>query len=263
MTSIHASIPSEMKYEVVAAKRRGETAVTAIGQDAEQSTTMNGKSASSLSSVIKRKLPEPIISVQSRPSNPHEALEGEGPASEDEDDKSASKENDPSLSLSPVIAPSPRRPALPKRPLSDLPIEEPEYDVTDAPCLGSSAQNVVNNIDPITGISASDSSRKGFQSAGRSQSVNLTSRGLQETRGNGMGSVDSEGRPTKRICSDPGKENTLENCENCDAGKFVEKPSPAVSAATKIEMPVSRNASASSSGTSKLKGRSRVGLRRL
>lgn len=263
MTSIHASIPSEMKYEVLAAKKRGETAGTAIGGDAERNPTMKGKYASSLSSVLKRKLPEPIIGIQSVPSNPHQALEGESPASEDEDDKSASKENDPLLSPSPVLAPSPRRPALAKRPLSDLPIEEPEYDVTDAPCLCSSEQNVVNNVNPFAGFSASDSSRKGLQSAERSQSVNLTSGGLQETEGNGMGGVGSEGRPTKRICSDPGKENTLENCENWGAGKFLEKPFPAVSTATKFAMPASRQVSASTSGTSSLKGKSRVGLRRL
>lgn len=259
MTSIHATIPSAMKSEVLAAKKRGETAGTAgtaIGEDVEQSPTAKGKSASSSSSTVKRKLPEPIIGIQSAPNSPHQALEGEDPASEDEDDESASKENDPLLSPSPVL----RRPALAKRPLSDLPIVELEYDGTDAPCLGSSEQNVVNNVNPFAGIGASDSSRKSLQSAERAQSVNLSSRGLQETGGNGMGSVDSEGRPTKRICSDPGKENTL---ENWGAGKFLEKPLPAVGAGTKVVMPASRKAPASSLGTSGVKGKSRVGLRRL
>lgn len=246
MTSIHASIPSDQKDEVLEAKRRGEIVGTVIGEDAEQRPTIKGRSASSLSSVVFKKLPESITGTQSARSN------FQAPASEDGDDESEAKENDPLLSRSPVPAPTPRRPTLAKRPLSDLPIVEPEYDVTDAPCLSSSEQNVANNVDQLAGIGASDSSRKGLQVAERSQGVNVTGWGLQETRGNGTGSVDFEGRPTKRICSDSGKENTIETWA---AKKLLEKPLPAISAATKVAEPVSRIVS--------VKGKSRVGLRRL
>lgn len=253
MTSIHARISFDFKDMALAAKRRGEITGTVIGQDVEHRPTVKSKSTSSSSSVVMRKLPERIISTQSAPSNPHQALEGEGPTSEDEDDKSASKENDPLLSPSPVPAPSLRRP-----PLSDLSTVEPEYDAADAPYLSPSEQNVMNNLNPLAGIAASDSSRKGLQLAEWSQSVSMIARTLQETGGNGVGSVDFEGRPTKRICSDPGKENTL---ETWGARKVIEEPLLAVS---KVGVPTSRKASASSSsGRSIVKGKSRVGLRRL
>ena len=235
MTSIHASAGAE---------------------DAEQIPTMKGKSASSMSSVVVRKLPERTTSTQSAPSNHHQAPEGERPASGDEGDESASKENDPLLSKTNI-----RRPTLAKRPLSNLPIVEPEYDLSDATFLSSSEQNVVNNLNSLAGIGTPDSSWKGLQLAERSQSLNVTGRGLQERGGNGMGSVDFEGRPTKRICSDSGKENAP---ENWGAGKLLEKPLPAVSVATKVGAPTSRKVSvSSSSGTSSVKGKSRVGLRRL
>lgn len=253
MTSIHASISPDLLNGAMAAKRRGETAGTAIGKDPEERPTMKGKTASSLTGVVMRKLPERITSTQSAPSNPYQALEGEDPASEDEDDNTASKEND--------LARSPRRPSLVKRPLVDRLIDEQEYDVTDTPCSNSSNQNVLKHVNPLAGITASDESRKGLQLVEWSQSVNMTGRGLQESGGNGVGSVDFEGRPIKRICLDLGKENTL---ETWGPRKVVEKPLPSASAATKVGEPASRKASASSSsGTSSVKGKSRVGLRRL
>lgn len=260
MTSIHAGIPFDQKGAVLAAKRRGETEDTAIEKDAEQRPMKKRKPASSSSIVVIEERPGRITSTQSVPRHPHQELEGEGAASEDEDDKSVSKENDPLLSPFPVPNPDARRPSLAK-PLSELPIVETEYDVTDAACLSPSEPNVVNNANPLAGFAASDSSRKGLELAESSQNVNMTGRGLQETGSNGVGSIGFEGRPPKRICSDSGKENTLEIWE---ARKLIEKPLPTASAATKIGVPHSRRASASnSSGTSSVKMRSRVGLRRL
>ena len=252
MTSIHASIPSDFKDAASEAKRRGEKASTVNGEGAEQGPTMKGESASSLSNVVTRKI------AQLTPRSSHQALEGEDLASDDED---ASKENDPLLSPSPDPAPSLRRPSSAKRPLSDLAIVEPEYDVTEVPCLSPSEQNVMNNTNSLAGIATSDSSREGLQLAERSLGVKLVRRGLQEARGNAVGSADFEGRPSKRICSDPDKENTLETCTNKNQ---AEKPLPAIGAATKVSMPASKKAFASSVlGTSSLKGRPRVGLRRL
>ena len=258
MTSIHASIPTDLQDAALAAKRRGEPADT--GEEAPRRTTTASKSASSASSLVGRRPPECTTSTQSAPSNLHQALEGESSASEGEDEETASKENDP-ISLSPVPGTRPRRPSLAKRPLSDLPIVDPEYDAIDAPCLSPSEQNVVNNGSPLAGVAAPNSSRKGLQLAERSQSVNMTSRGLYEMGANSVGSVDSEERPTKRVCSDLGKENAL---ETWGAKKPSEKALPAVSAATKVGLPASRKAStSSSSSTSGVKGKSRVGLRRL
>ena len=249
MTSIHASIPSELKDKALEAKRRGDAADTTIREDAEQRPKKKGKYASSLSSVTMRKLPDCDARTQSAPSNIDQALEFEDPANEDEDGESA-KENDP-LSLHPIRpAPSPRRPSLAKRPLSDLPIGESEYDVTDAPCLSPSEQNVVDNVNLLADIAASESS-----------CVNVNDRSLQETGPNDVESVGNEGRAAKRICSDSGKENTLETWE---ASKPFDKIVPAAIAATKVGPSAPRKASAaSSSGISSVKGKSRVGLRRL
>lgn len=247
-------------YHAFARQARLMTSIHARAgaEDAKQIPIMKAKSTGSMSSVVVRKPRERTTSTQSAPRSHHQALEGERPASEDEGDESASKENDPLLSR--VPAPSPQRPTLAKRPLSDLPIVEPEYDL-DATFLSSSEQNVVNNVNPLAGLGPPDSLGKGLQLAERSQSLSVTGRGLQERGGNGMGSVDLEGRPTKRICSDSGKENAPKNWET---GKLLEKPLPAVSVATQVGAPTSRKVSvSSSSGTSSVKGKSRVGLRRL
>ena len=260
MTSIHAPIPFELAGRVLEAKKRGQTEGTAIGESAEQRPTMNAKSASSSSSVVMRKLPGRMASMQSVPSNPHQAQEDEGPATEEEDEKSVSKENDPLLSPSPFLSSFPKRSSLAKRPLSDISVVAPECDVTEASDLSPSEQNVLNNLNPSASIAPSDNSWKGHL-AESNQSVNTTGRGLQETGSNDVGSEDLEGRPTKRICSDSGKENTLETWE---ARKLIEKPLSIVSAATKVGRPDSRTASASSSsGTNNFKVKSKVGLRRL
>lgn len=259
MTSIHARIPFEYLDGVNAAKRRGETAGTAIREDAEQRQTSNIRSTGSLSSTVIRNLPEGITSTQLATSNAHQTLEGL--AGEVESDMSESKENHPSLSPPAVPAPSPRRASLAKRPLSDLRIVESEYDVDGRPCLSPSEQNVVNKVNPSAGSAASDSSWKGLQSAERSQSGNMTGRSVQETGANGVGSIGSEGRPTKRICSDSGKDNAFETWED---KKLIEKPLPEISAGTMVGVPVYKKAPTSSSlGTSSVKGKIRVGLRRL
>ncbi len=260
MTSIHAPIPFDLAERVLEAKKRGQAEGTAIGEGAEQRPTMKTKSASSSSSVVMRKLPGRMASMQSVPSNPHQAQEDDDPATEEEDDKSVSKENDPLLSPSPLPSSFPKRLSLAKRPLSDISIVEPGCDVTEASGLSPSEQNVLNNLNPSAGIAPSDNSWKGHL-AESNQSVNTTGRGLQGTGSNDMGSEDLEGRPTKRICSDSGKENTLETWE---ARKLIEKPLSIVSAATKVGRPDSRKASASSSsGTNNFKVKSKVGLRRL
>lgn len=260
MTSIHGRIPSDLQDEALSAKRRGETAGAAVGGDTEQKSTIKCKSSISLTTSLVRKLPEGVTgtSTQSAPGTLDQALDCEVPASEDEHGTSASKENDPLLSPSPVSEPSPRRPSMTKRPLSDLYIIEPEHDMTDVPRLSHSEQNVVNNVLPLTSVAPSDSSGKGL--AEKIQRVNKNCCG-QETGGDGMGSDDLEGRPTKRICSDSGKENTL---ENWGASKLIKTPLPSICAAIKVGVLPSGRASASSSlGKIRMKGKPRVGLRRL
>ena len=260
MTSIHASIPSDARDAVILAKRRGEIAGTAVEEDTEKRPMTKGEPASPSTRHLMRKLPECVAHEQSAPSTLHQALEDESPASEDEDDISASKENDPLLSRSrvPVPVPSSRRPSMAKRPLSDLHIVKPEHDTIDAPCLSPSEQSAVNNAIPLTSITTSHSSRKGLQPAEKSQSINKAGHNHDI---NGMGSDDFDGRPIKRICSDFGKEDTL---ETRGARKLIETRLLTIGAASKISVPNSRKASeSSSSGTSSVKGKARVGLRRL
>ena len=261
MTSIHGRIPSDLQDAAISAKRRGETACGAVGGDTEQKPTSECKSSSSLATFLVRKLPEGVTrtSTQSAPGTLDQALECESPASEDEHGTSALKENDPLLSSSPVPVTSPRRQSMTKRPLSDLYIIEPEHDITYVPRLSHSEQNVLNNVHPLTSITLSDSSGKGLQSAENIQRVDKSGCG-QETGGDGTGSNDFEGRPTKRIFSDSGKENT----ETWGASKLIKAALPSISAVINVGVPPSGRASASSPlGTSKIKGRPRVGLRRL
>ena len=244
MTSIHAKIPSELQEAAIVAKRRGETAGTAIGEVTDQRPTMKGKHPTQLAS-----------------SNFRQMLDGEDLADEDEEDEFASKENDPLLSPSPVPVPSPRRPSMAKRPLSDLYTVEAEHDMTDAAYLSPSEQNVINNGVSLLSTAASDSSWKGPQLAGKGQDVRRIGCGLEEIEANGTSSADIEERPSKRICPSSGKENTL---ETLGLRILIETPLSAIDAATRVEVPISKQASTmNSAGPCSVKGKTRVGLRRL
>lgn len=271
MTSIHASIPSHLRDAALAAKRRGEEPGTTILEDPEQRPTMRGKSASS-SSVIMKKPPQRITSPQSAPISRQVAPEEDGSASdeeeEEEDENSASKENDPMLSPSPVLAQTPRRPLLVKRPLSDLPTPiEPDDESTEASCLSPSDQNVLNNTFPLPSDTAPNEPCKAPPLAERSQAVNFTGRGLQDASQNDPalpveGKAGDDGtRPAKRICSDESKENISEERPSL---KLVERPQSTVNITSKVIAPFPRKASAPGLlGAGSGKGKARVGLRRL
>lgn len=260
MTSIHARIPSDLKDLALSARRRGEIGGTAMGQDIEQRPKMESQSTSLLPGSPMGELPDCVTHTQSALVNVDQAPKGESLAKADEYATSAPKEIDPLQSSCPVLASSPQRPATAKRPLFDLHIAKPEHDMTVVPCLSPSERKAVNNVLPLASIAAPDRSRKGLQIAGKSQAVNRTGRG-QETEDYGTGSDDIEENPTKRICSDSGKENAI---ETSGARKPIETLLPAVSAATKLGVPISRKASASAIlATNRMKGKSRVGLRRL
>ena len=260
MTSIHGSIPPDLKDVALSARRRGEITGTAIEGATKQSQTLKSKSGGSFTRSTTRKPPDWVPRAQSASSTLDQSLENENAPSEDEYSTSASKENDPLLSPSPVPVPSPRRPSSAKRPLSDLHIIEPEYDMAIAPCLSHSDQNVVNDVLPPSILAASDGSQKTLQLMEKSQSV-YNAGHHRETGGSSTGSDDLEGKPTKRVCSDSGKENMLETWE---ASRPLETPLRGICAATKVELPILRKALVSNAlGTSKAKGKSRLGLRRL
>ena len=260
MTSIHGGIPPDLEDVALSARRRGEIVGTAIREDTKQSQTLTGKSGGSLTRPSTRKPPNCVTRAQSAPSRLDESLENENPLSEDEHSTSASKENDPLLSPSPVPMPSPRRPCSAKRPLSDLDMIEPKYDTTNAPCLSPSDQNIVNNVRPLSILAASNGSQKALQLTEKSQSAYNTGHD-QETVESSASSDDLEGKPTKRVYSYSSKENMLDTWES---SKPPETPLRGIWAETKLELPTSRKALVSNVlGTSKAKGKSRVGLRRL
>ena len=251
MTSIHARIPSDLELLALSARKRGEAAGTAVGEDTQRSPTWKSKAVSSRPDFSTRKPPDYVPHAPSASSTLDDALHGESPTSEG---ISASKENDPLLSLSPVPVPSPRRSSTAKRPLSDLYIMEPEYNMTSTPCLASSEQNIVNNVLPPTKVAPSNSSQKGLQ-------IEDQSGHGQATQGSSTASDDLGGKSNKKVCSDSGKENILETWEARSAN---ETPVPAIYAATRFELSTSRRTSTSNAfSTSRGKGKSRVGLRRL
>ncbi len=267
MTSIHAGIPSDLRGATFAARRRGEEPGTIVRDDADHRPAIKAKSTSS-SGVVMKKLPHRLTSTQSVPVPQCELQDDRGSASEEEDEKSASKENDPMLSPSPVPAQNPRRPTLTKRPLSDLPTPmESDCEGSEA-CLSPSDRNILNNAVSVTADTVTDTFCNGPQLAERGHAVNFTGRGLQDATLNGLAALPSEEkatgdfvRPVKRLCSDESKENMA---EERPVEKLPERPVPIVTNTSKMNTSTSRTVSAPSTlGVGSNKGKARVGLRRL
>lgn len=165
MTSIHAAVPSELREAALAAKRRGEEAGTKVREDTERSRPTFRKASSSSSQVIMKRRPHQLSQCHSvhtsetpstdsaQPTNTRSSqlqTHNDEPTDDENDETSASKENDPSLSPSPVVSPafpSPRKNILGKRPLSALPTPiDPDMDAEDeANDLSPSERNIANN----------------------------------------------------------------------------------------------------------------------
>ena len=290
MTSIHAQIPSDMKEAVLEAKRRGEAAGTELRDEMISRPKMSGKAVSS-STVVMKKLPSHLASVQavstgrvqSAPTG--QTISGhdiEETAADEDDEASASKENNPSLSPSPVTTPqSPRRPTLVKRPLSDLPTPiEPDSDCEDVAGLSPSERNIANNtpnlqpstFPPTPPATSIDHTRKLPTLAERRRSVNFTSRGLQDAGAEGLAIVPFEDKSSsddgppaaKRVCSGEGKENVSEGPGEVKPAATTMRPASANVVVTKAVAGILRKApTAGALGAGSAKGRPRVGLRRL
>ena len=135
MTSIHAPIPLDLKNAVTEAKFRGEEAGTILNEEEDETRIQcpqKPKRTHAATKKTARKTPSEIPSQSSSHPFAHPTPPmSEDMMSEDETDPaSASKENNPSLSPSPVslAPPSPRKTALGKRPLSVLSIPYPEEE---------------------------------------------------------------------------------------------------------------------------------------
>lgn len=224
MTSIHARIPPNMKDAVLAAKRRGEVAGIVAKDDLDERPSMKRKTSGSLSVVVKKTQTFFSPSSEIPPNGPSYRND-----SSDEDEASASKENDPSQSSATIPLQSPRRPVLTKRPLSDLPIPiEPEFDDEDALRISPSERNIANNTPFFSSHVANnpEHSSQNLKLAERSRSVNFPTRGLPDASKDEFAFVpmdivgdEAEDHLTgKRLFLWDGKENSI-------PGPSVEKPS--------------------------------------
>ncbi|EAU38970.1 ubiquitin-conjugating enzyme E2S [Aspergillus terreus NIH2624] len=168
MTSIHAPVPTELKDTVVEAKSRGEDAgAMPIPEETSTTTTttttrsLRSRKGAPVQSVTMKKNTRRTRAPSPPPQAPaadHADLAEAEPSDTDSDAETvsnASKENDPSLSPSPVkfAPPSPRKNALGKRPLSVLtmPLEcDPDDDLdedsdADGPPMTASEKNIAAN----------------------------------------------------------------------------------------------------------------------
>lgn len=129
MTSIHAPIPPDLKDSVAEAKHRGEDP-SSIRLEEDTSTQRPRKQQRLHPGTIKKSIHKP---------NPSDDISD----SENEDPASASKENNPSLSSTPVrlTPPSPRKSALGKRPLSVLTTPYPEDPDADMMLVDSDSEH--------------------------------------------------------------------------------------------------------------------------
>lgn len=273
MTSIHARIPPHMKDAVLAAKGRGEVAGMLSKDDLDERPSIKRKTTSSSNVVMKKT--QAFFSPSSEIPANKPSDRNDNSDEDAEDEASASKENDPSQSPSPVTVQNTRRPALTKRPLSDLPIpKEPESEDEDASGLSPSARNIANNTTSFPGHLAtnSENSRQTLKLAERRRSVNFSSRGLQDASKDGLAIVpleikgdETEDHPTgKRFCLWDGKENSTQGqgVEELTAAAARPAPGGGAMGATRPAAGVLTKPASASIGGGK-GGRPRVGLRRL
>ncbi|KAJ5827153.1 Ubiquitin-conjugating enzyme E2 [Penicillium robsamsonii] len=165
MTSIHAPIPPNLNDAVMEAKLRGEEEGSILGQKEEEAIIQRRrKHARTHTATIKKIARNTTAIEQPSQSSSNPFAQPSPPAtddvmsdSENDDPTSASKENNPTLSPSPVYfaPPSPRKTALGKRPLSVLSITYPEDDAdlmlidsdndNDTPAMTSNERNITAN----------------------------------------------------------------------------------------------------------------------
>lgn len=191
MTSIHAPTPDDMRSEVMEAKMRGEENGTTVPEQEETSRSLRLLKGTTVQTVTMKKKParkeaNRAQSQDAENTRPHhEPLEQPPSDDENENPTCASKENDPSLSPSPVkLAPplSPRKNTHGKRPLSvlttsmdvELSFMEPEdMDTTDG--MTASERNIAANTTPTRDIQERDSSPQR-----KSPRLSLLNRGLND-----------------------------------------------------------------------------------
>lgn len=192
-----------------------------------------------------------------------------------DDEASASKENDPSLSPSAVAVESPRIHGSTKRPLADLPTPtEPEQDSGSLFSTSPTENNMSSNI-PLSSApigSNPDRSAEGLKLVERRRGVNHNTRAIR-----GMGQdkpiiipfdekteSDDDVPASKRICSREGKENGFEALGICETATFATRSALASGSVPAARLPavVAKKQIQNTVAGSRIT-RPRVGLRRL
>jgi ubiquitin-conjugating enzyme E2 S len=157
MTSIHAPIPPNLKDAVTEAKLRGEEGGTTLEQkEGDPIIKRPRKQARTHTAAMKKTarntgaFERPLQSSHPSQSSSNPFVQTTPPVSDEamsdsdhDDPASASKENNPTLSPSPVYfpPPSPRKTALGKRPLSVLSIAYPDDSDADMMLIDSDNDN--------------------------------------------------------------------------------------------------------------------------
>lgn len=219
MTSIHAPIPEDLRELAMEAKRRGEDAGTVIPEKEDQRPVGTRKSSGTHTVVMKKKtkrnraeLPSgessnDDVAGSSRVEQGSEVQDQNMDISEDENDDpaSASKENDPSLSVSPVVIapPSPRKNSLGKRPLSVLATSpDPDAVMADAGDdefngMTASEKNIAANTGNGSQQRSSSPQRKSPKLSELRKGVNASGRMRDgENPSNLQGIMGGNGSPT-------------------------------------------------------------------
>ncbi|KAL4742917.1 ubiquitin-conjugating enzyme/RWD-like protein [Aspergillus similis] len=308
MTSIHAPVPAEMRTEVMEAKMRGEDSEATVLEQEEEieiKRSLRSQGRTRVQSVMMKKRsnrkdtdgPQSRDSENTRPHHdqsdqPNQHYEF---LSDDENDalSCACKENDPSLSPSPVkFAPllSPRKNAYGKRPLSVLtpstmdidPFvstepEEMQLDKSDN-IMTASERNIAANSTPPRDIQHRDSSPQR-----KSPKLSLLNRGpnSKSMRGDPSGidiglkiyedanpnplhpfrSSSSSHRPLMELDLDPAISQSQRYAGHAHPVAIIPSPSSASPNPTLLKKPVSETRKVSGPGSKKAKPR--IGIRRL
>ena len=257
MTSIHAGIPPEFRDAVLQAKQRGDIEGMGDRDEVDDRPRIGGKIASASRVTMKQPArlqllmtDSPMRSASAPVAPPSSGSRDIGHKIHVDEEDLDTKENDPSLSPTPVIIPPPRRPSLAKRPLSDLPT--PTEDEALVNRLSPSEQNIAANR-PKSCEDATASNNRTRESHTLVEMAQASSVSQADPR---------EGDPpAKRIRSDEFKENVGAAYDASMAGTLSIIPS-----ATNLPImtqPVRTETGGSSKMMKAKLGKARVGLRRL
>ncbi|KAL2006148.1 hypothetical protein VTN00DRAFT_9802 [Thermoascus crustaceus] len=307
MTSIHAPIPDDLKEAAMEAKRRGEEEGTVIREEDERRPAGVRKTSGTHTVVMKKRTNKNQTSGETSNNQVADSSNAEqGPEEQDlnmdvsddenDDPASASKENDPSLSICPVVIapPSPRKNVLGKRPLSVLATSlDPDTVMDDAGDdeshgMTASEKNIAANAGNVSQQRSSSPQKKSQKLLELRKGANASSRIREDDNmNNTQDSMDCtgslKGRESQHQIYEDGDESNGDGKENYGSSTTSKEREGAVKAtisgsstalhtispAPSATVQSNRKASKPVTGTRKVssatsgKPKPRVGIRRL